>query len=72
MTGTFRRIPLFLRVTLVIAAAFLALIVAAFLLKIVLFAAILAALALGGLFAFNFVKAFLRVRRERGASITGG
>ena len=54
--------PLFVRVTLIIAAAFLGLIVAAFFLKVVFIAAILAALALGGLFLFNFVKAFARIR----------
>ena len=57
--------PLFVRVTLIIAAAFLGLILAAFLLKIVILAAIVAALALGGLFLFNFVKAFARLRQER-------
>jgi hypothetical protein len=57
--------PLFVRVTLIIAAAFLGLILAAFLLKIVLVAAIVAALALGGLFLFNFCKAFARLHHER-------
>jgi hypothetical protein len=62
--------PLFLRVTLIIAAAFVALLVAAFLLKIVLLAAVLAALGLGGLFLFNFAKTFVRLRRERATSIS--
>jgi len=58
---------LFVRVTLIITAAFLGVIVAAFLLKVVLLAAIVAALALGGLFLFNFFKAFVRLHQERSA-----
>jgi hypothetical protein len=62
LASAYRQLPLFLRVTLILAAAFVGLIVAAFLFKIVVLAAILAALGLGGLFVFNFVKAFVRVR----------
>ena len=62
LASAYHQLPLFLRVTLIIAAAFLGLIVAAFLLKIVVIAALVAALGLGGLFLYNFVKALLRVR----------
>jgi len=62
LVSAYRQLPLFLRVTLIIAAAFLGLIVAAFLLKIVVIAALVAALGLGSLFLYNFVRALLRVR----------
>jgi hypothetical protein len=60
------RLPLFARITIIVAAAIVALVLAAFLVKIVVLSAIIAALALGGIFAVNFVKAFLRIRAERG------
>jgi hypothetical protein len=61
----FARLPLFARLVVIIAAALLALVFAAFLIKILVLATILAALALGGLFVYNFVRAFVRIRRAR-------
>ena len=71
MLAIVHRMPLFLRVTLIIAAAFLGLIVAAFVLKVVLIAAILAAVGFAGLYAYNFARAFVRIRRERTAAYRG-
>jgi hypothetical protein len=62
---SFARLPLFARLTIIVAAAFVALVLAAFLVKIVVLSAIIAALVLGGIFAVNFVRAFLRLRAER-------
>ena len=64
-----RPIPLFVRLTLLVAAALVALAVAAFVIKLVVVAAILVALVLGAIFLFNFVTAFARIRRGR---ITAG
>lgn len=58
--------PYFVRVTAIVAVALVALIVIGFLLKIVLFAALVAALIVGGLAIRNAV---LR-RRSRGGVIT--
>ncbi len=60
-----RPIPLFVRLTLLVAAGLVALAVAAFVIKLVVAAAILVALVLGALFLFNFVNAFVRIRRSR-------
>ena len=57
----FARIPLFVRLVLVVAAGLTALVLAAFLIKILLIATVLAALGLGGLFLYNFVRAFFRI-----------
>jgi hypothetical protein len=61
----FARIPLFFRVVLIVAAGLTALVLAAFLIKILLIATVLAALGLGGLFLYNFVRAFFRIRSTR-------
>ena len=58
----------FLRVTGFLTVALVALIVGFFLLKIVFVAAVLAAIALGGVFLFHFVRAFVRIRRNRGVT----
>jgi hypothetical protein len=47
---------LFLRLTAVVALAIVALVVAGFLLKIVVIAAILAGIAIGGLFLYNLIR----------------
>jgi hypothetical protein len=47
---------LFLRITAVVALAIVVLIVAGFLLKIVLIAAIVAAIAVGAFFLYNFIR----------------
>ena len=47
---------IFIRLTLIITLGIAALIVALFLFKVVIFAAIVAAVVLGGLFAFNFLR----------------
>lgn len=53
----------FLRITLALTALFVALAVAAFLLKILVAAVTLGALALGALFVLNFARGFARRRR---------
>jgi hypothetical protein len=50
----------FLKLTLIIAAAFLAFIVAAFVLKLVVVAAVVAAVVFAGLFLVNFIRAAMR------------
>jgi hypothetical protein len=63
--------PLFLKVTLVVAAGLLALILAAFVLKVVFIAAIVAAVGLGVLFVINFLRAFGRARLRLPAETSG-
>jgi hypothetical protein len=61
----FARLPLFVRLVLVVAAGLTALVLAGFMIKILLIATLLAALGLGGMFVFNFVRAFFRIRSAR-------
>jgi hypothetical protein len=61
----FARLPVFVRLVLVVAAGLMALVLAAFLIKILIVATLLAAIGLGGLFVFNFVRAFFRIRSAR-------
>ncbi|HVN69144.1 MAG TPA: hypothetical protein VMU38_05810 [Candidatus Binatia bacterium] len=49
-------LTLFLRLTAVVAIALVVLVVAAFLLKIAVLAAIVAAIAIGGLFLYNLFR----------------
>jgi hypothetical protein len=49
-------LTLFLRLTVVVAIAIVALVVAAFLLKIAVIAALIAALVVGGYFVYNFFR----------------
>lgn len=49
-------LALFLRLTAIVAVAIVVLVVAGYLLKIVLVAAVIAALAVGGLFLYNFLR----------------
>ncbi|MGA9417936.1 MAG: hypothetical protein WBV40_02220 [Candidatus Cybelea sp.] len=49
-------LTLFLKLTAVVAIAIVVLVVAAFLLKIALVAAIIAAIAIGGLFLYNLIR----------------
>jgi len=49
-------LTLFLRLTAIVAIAIVVIVVAAFLLKIAIVAAIIAALAVGGLFLYNLVR----------------
>lgn len=60
-----RPIPLFVRLTILVAAGLLALVLAAFLIKLIIIAAVIAAVGLGVLFLFNFFNAFSRIRRAR-------
>ncbi len=46
----------FLKITALVTIAIVLLVVAAFLLKIVIFAAIVAALVIGGLFLYNLIR----------------
>jgi hypothetical protein len=57
----------FVRLTLVLALAFAALMVAFFILKLVLVAAVFAAVALVALYAYNFLRGF--ARRSGGAPV---
>ena len=49
-------LTLFLRLTAIVAIALVVLVVAAFLLKIAILAAIVAAIAIGGLFLYNLFR----------------
>jgi len=55
----------FIRLTLVIALAIVAIVVAAFVFKLVLVAALLAAVAVGGLFLYNVIRGRSRVPISR-------
>ncbi len=55
--------PRFIRLTLVLTAAFAALLLALVVVKVVVTIALIAAFALGALYVLNFVRAFIRSRR---------
>ncbi len=55
----------FVRLTLLLTAAFLAIVVAAFVLKLVLVAAAIAAVAVVCLFSVHFIRGFARRMRTR-------
>ena len=72
-TGGTSTMAFFIRLTLLLTAAFLAIVVVGFVLKLVLVAALIAAVVAGGFFVYHFVRGFARrVRARQPVRMLGG